>query len=393
VASEVARTQLRLVDVFFYSLQIAPLVWSSLRVVNQCEPAGRPAELAQGYAILAILAGSMRLQRLSRGWSSRAIAIAEHEGHQREVAWTLTRAAVLDVSDARFEDAELTSERSRVITEQVGDLRLWEETRTLQSMKSLYAGEFERGLERYREVERLSHRSGNRQVECWSLMGQSVLLSRLGRDVEAIPFQEAALAMIDEDAMKSEAICLFGLLALSKLRTKNPGDAYHAADRALWHIRSMRPVAYWLQPALAGVAEVFLTLEEEGFGSGGPEWLSLQRQRQDALAPMRVFARHVPVGRPWAHVLQGLACWLDGRSARARGHWLRGIELAERMNTRYEGARAHFELGRHMPVDEAERVHHLSRAADQFEKLGSAHDARRAHEELGRSGAANRGGA
>jgi tetratricopeptide (TPR) repeat protein len=393
VASEIARVQLRLVDVFFYSMQLYPLLWSSLRVVNQCEPAGRPPELAQGYAILGILAFTAGLERLGRGWSARGIAIAEASGYEREVAWTLTRNAVLDVSDAHFGDAESTTERSRLITERVGDLRLWEETRTLQSMKNLFAGEFERGLERYREVERLSRRSGNRQVECWSRMGQGVLLSRLGRDAEAISYYADARPLVDEDAMKSEAICLFGLLALSRLRTDDLPAAYEAADRALWHIRSMRPIAYWLQPALAAVAEVFLTLREQAWGPDSEVRLSLPRRGRQALAGVRSFARHVPVGRPAALLWEGLAAWLDGHEIRARRRWQRCIELSEQMGTPYERARAHLELGRHMSLQEEGRSYHLSLASDQFDRLGSRSEWTRAQAEITRSGDAIRGGA
>jgi len=394
VASEVARTQLRLVDVFFYSLQVAPLIWSSLRVVNQCEPAGRAPELAQGYAILGILAGAARLDRLGRGWSARGIAIAEANGHEREVAWTLTRRAVLDVSDAHFEDAEALAERSRTISERVGDLRLWEETRTLQAMSSLFAGELEQGLERYREVGRLSRRSGNRQIECWSRMGQGLLLSRLGRDTDALRMYEEARPMVDEDAMamKSEAVCLFGLLALSRLRTGDPPGAYEAADRALWHIRAMRPIAYWLQPPLAAVVEVFLALQEEGWGPDGEIRRALPRRGRQALAGLRAFATHVPVGRPSALLWRGLVAWLERRPTRARRYWKRSIELAEQMGTPYERARAHLEIGRHMSLHEEGRSYHLSQALEQFGQLGSITDSGRAQAELDRSADAIRGG-
>src|SRR6185369_11428929 len=75
VAEEAGRVQLRLTEVFFYSLRTLPILWSALRIVNQCEPAGPSAPLAQGYVILAILAGSARLRRLGDPWARRAVEI------------------------------------------------------------------------------------------------------------------------------------------------------------------------------------------------------------------------------------------------------------------------------------------------------------------------------
>ncbi len=50
-----------------------PLIWSSLRLVNQCEPVGPSPYLAEGYMNLGVLAGIAPLPRLSI-WPSNCSA-------------------------------------------------------------------------------------------------------------------------------------------------------------------------------------------------------------------------------------------------------------------------------------------------------------------------------
>jgi tetratricopeptide (TPR) repeat protein len=377
VAGEAGRVQLRLTDTFFYSLRLSAIVWSSLRVVNQCAPAGPLPELAQGYVILALLAGAARTSRLAEAWGRRALAIAEGTGVERDVAWIRTRRAVYMVGDCRWADGEAEVSRAIAVTERVGDLRLWEEARTLQALMSSFSGRYEQALSLFREALRLSRRTGNRQIECWALVGQGGVLSRLGREEEAARLIEAALGMIGEDVMKAEAICAHGILALVRLRMGDAPGAYESADRAVWHIRSMKPVAYWTQPALAGAAEVLLALREAQWGPTAALRASVELRAAEAVIAMRRFAWHFPLGRPHAALWNGLAAWLAGRRRRAFRCWTRTTALAEQLGTPYERARAHLEIGRHLPLEAADRRHHLYQAEDLLARLGCVTDVAR----------------
>src|SRR5262249_58236681 len=112
VAAPIGRVQLRLTDACFSSLRLAPPLWSSLRTVNVCEPAGPSPELAQGYVILALLAGAVPLRRLASLWSRRAAAIAEQAGTERDVAWILSRIAVIQIADCDWKGAEAGNRRA-----------------------------------------------------------------------------------------------------------------------------------------------------------------------------------------------------------------------------------------------------------------------------------------
>ena len=377
IAGEVARVQLRLTETFFFSLRVMPIIWSSLRVVNQCEPAGPSPELAQGYAMLALLASPARFPRLAARWARRGLAIAEGTGVERYVAWVASRVCVNYLSECRWSDAEAAVSRATSIAERVGDLRLWAEVRAEGAMLAMFRGEFERSLTLFQESHALSRRSGNRQIACWGLTGEGGSLSRMGRDREAVDRLDDAFDMIDEDIMKTEALCVLGTLALARLRLGDRGAASEIGDRALWYIRSMDPIAYWTVYTIAATAEVFVTLREQS----APD-ASLERRMHHAVRAVRRFARHFPVGQPAALLWQGGESWIGGLEARALRLWGRAVDVAERLGMPYERARAHLEIGRHLPRQAEGRAHHLHQAADLLERLGCETDLARARAEV-----------
>jgi tetratricopeptide (TPR) repeat protein len=392
IAGEVARAQLRLTDMFFYSVEIVPLVWSSLRVVNQCESAGPSPELAQGYVLSALLASAGRVNRLADRWARRALAIAERTGAERNAAWVLSRTTLLQIANCRWADAEVAIDRARVIAERVGDVRLWEETRTIAANVAFYTGKFERGLALYQDAYRLSRRSENRQIACWALLGQAAMLSRLGRNQDAIRHYDAARQLIDETSMKTEALGAWAGLGLARLQTGDTAGAYEAADRALWYVRTIRPVAYWLQAAIASTAEVFLTLLETKWAPDETTRSAVRANAQASVAGLRRFARHFLLAEPYALLWRGLAAHLEGRSRRAMRLWQSAIALANRLETPYESARAHLEIGRHLPSEADGHRHHLEQAALQFERLGCTVELAQAQRALTRTGAGARDG-
>lgn len=376
VAEEAGRVQLRLTEVYFYSLRALPILWSALRIVNQCEPAGPSAPLAQGYAILAILAGLARVRRLGDPWVRRALEIAGATGAEQTVAWVQSRAAVYRIPDCRWDEIDTAVGEATRIAERCGDLRLWTETWIISANADLYRGNYERGLVASRNVERLSRRSGNQQGECWAMLAQAGLLIRLGRADEAQRLADAALLLADRETMKSEAICALGGLAMARLLTGDRAGAYEAGERAVSQMREIKPVAYWLQNALSLNAEALLSLQEtEGTPAASPG----RRLADEAVDTLCRFARQLPLARPHAHLWRGLSLWLAGKEQRAMREWQEAASLGNRLGLRYEVARAHFEIGRHLPEGES-RASHLREAQEEFERLGSAAELERIRE-------------
>jgi tetratricopeptide (TPR) repeat protein len=201
---------------------------------------------------------------------------------------------------------------------------------------------------------------------------------RQGRDAEAIALAEEALSLIDEEALKTEALLALGVLGLARLRRGELMGAFEAADRAVWHLRAMPPVAYWMQSTLAATAEVLWSLRERNWHPDAGMAAMLAARANHALAALSRFGRRFPLGRPSAALWQGLAAWVRGRRKPAMRHWRRALALADRYGAPYESARAHLELGRHLDPAALDRRQHLRRAEESFLELGCSADAERA---------------
>jgi len=384
VSGAATHAQLRLTEVFFYSMRFVPIVWSLLRQVNQSEPVGPSAGLAHGYLMCAVLAGAAPLPRLSTRWCRQALAIAERTGAEREVALVCSRTAAIAIGLCRWVEADVALKRAVRIAGETGDIRLFEECHCQAALLGLYRGDVESGLPLLREANRLSRRTGNRQVECWSLLGQADVLLRLGRDEEALPLYCEVVEKLDAGAMRTDSIWAFSMLALARLRTGDLAGAHEWAGRGLALIVTTAPVAYWMQQASAALAEVFLGLLDTAMRDDVRSKLQLVTQARGACGALRRYARHFPLGRPHYQLWEGTRAWHGGHRRRAFRHWRRSVRLAGAQGMPYELARAHLEIGRHLPADDPGRSRHLTQALDLARRYDFVREIARVDAELGR---------
>jgi hypothetical protein len=351
VVEAIGRVQTLLVEVYFYSMRSLPIVWSTLRYLNLTEPAGPSVDLSRAYVFLAVVTGMASMPRLAARWSRHAIAIAEGTSTPGAVAYALNRATAVALAHCWWEEAAQNIRRSDAIAGEIGDMRLCEEARTQAGLLALYHGPLRPGLTPLRSAFELSRRSGSKQGACWSLLGEGDLLVRLGRAVEAVPLFEDAMHRLDEQAMRTEAIWACGGLALASLRLDEPERALAQARRVLGHLAAGAPVAFWTQQGIAAAAEVLLTLLER-CPQGDPRRRALAGDAAAACAGMRRYARRFPLGRAHGQLWNGLLAWSAGRPRRAMRTWRAAIATARALGLPYEEARAHAEIGRHLPADD-----------------------------------------
>jgi tetratricopeptide (TPR) repeat protein len=370
-----------LTEVYFYSLQALPVIWSTLRHLNATELCGPSPDLSRAYIHLAVVASVAPLPRLAARWSQHAIDIAERTATPRVVAYALTRSVAVEIAHCRWSDARAHVDRAEVIAGEIGDMRLCEEAWTESGLLALYHGPLEPGLGPFQRAFELSRRSGSKQGACWSLLGQGDVLVRLGRPSEAVPLFEDAMSRLDEQAMRTEAIWAYGGLALACLRLGEHQRALESARRVLDQVTSGAPVAYWTQQGTAATAEVFLTLLEQRREHAG-ERQRLAAEATAACAAVRRYARRFPLGRAHSALWDGLREWQADRPRRAMQRWRRTIRTAQAHEQPFEEARAHFEIGRHLPAADAERRVHLERAQALAQSLGYAYELDRIRDAL-----------
>jgi tetratricopeptide (TPR) repeat protein len=367
----IGRVQTQLIEVYFYSLRVVPVIWSTLRQLNVTEPFGPSAELSRAYIYLAVICGVASLPRLAARWARHSVAIAEGAAAPGAVAYALNRSTAVELAHCWWEAAEAHIERADAIASAIGDMRLCEEARTEAGLLALYRGPLQPGLAPLQSAYQLSRRSGSKQGACWSLLGQGDILVRLDRAKQAVPLYEEALRRLDEKAMRTEAIWACGGLALACLRLNEPQRALEQARRAVGHLPPGTPVAYWIQHGTAAAAEVLLTLLE-CCPESDPGRRRLAQDAAAAVAGLRRYARRFPLGRAHALLWDGLLQWLSGRPRRALRRWHAALATARALVCPYEEARAHLEIARHLAAGDAEWTTHMESAQVLFEQTGCA---------------------
>jgi eukaryotic-like serine/threonine-protein kinase len=375
------RLLMRLTDAFIYAQEALPVLWSGLRMLNLCEPAGPTPELARGYTVMAVVAGTVPLHRVADAWVKRAHEVAEAVGRPVDLAYVLNRNAVCAVYQGRWQDVETWLSRATAMVDSLGDLRLAEECRSLLTVSALYRGQFSRCLPLMDWLEASAARRGAMQSLHWAMHYRAYMLLRLGEHARARAALEPALAWTEAHGGVTDRIIVDGTLALLCLREGDGVGARAAAEKALVRLSAGKPVAHFVFFGATTVAEVLLTLWARE--TPGPGLQALTHGARAALKAVEDFAKVFPFGEAAAWLWRGCEAWLSGKHRKAFHAWRRCVEVSEARGTPYEGARARLEWASHLPGDDPERAALLARAAEDFRRLEARDDLARVQSEQG----------
>ncbi|MDP8936344.1 MAG: hypothetical protein M3O23_01145, partial [Actinomycetota bacterium] len=370
--AEAAAGYVRLVETYWFSNESVPMLYASLAGLNVAERAGPSPDLARAYAIICMASGSVPLHRLARIYSRRALETAEAVGQLEPLAYCTLMTSLYAVGVGQWERARTGLRRALDIFEELGDRRFSGYARALLGMTANARGDFDDGSRWFSELHAHAERHGNVQHQIWGLAGRAMGWLRKGRPDEALPLLQVGHTLVHEAPDPSEAVRVEGLLAVAHLRRGDHARAERAATAAWEAVAGQRSVAAigLLQPYWA-LCDVSLALWERGEDSGA----ALTRR---ALRELRRYARLFPIGRPRALANRGVALWLGGRRRAAHRSWRAGLATAERLGMPYEVARAHYEIGRHLPESDPARRSHLEQAAQLFADLSADDDLARA---------------
>ncbi|MCY1018539.1 serine/threonine-protein kinase [Pyxidicoccus sp. MSG2] len=361
------RLLMRLTDAYIYAQEALPVLWSGLRMLNLCEPAGASPELARGYTNMAVVVGTVPIHPVAEAWAGRARDVAERVGSPSDLAYVLVRNAVYAAYVARWAEVEEWVLRAIGIVDSTGDLRLAEECRSFLNVTYLYQGRFSQSLPLLAWLETSARRRDAAQSQHWALHYQAHIHLRLGDYVKARALLEQTLEWTEAHGGITDRIIVEGTLALLRLREGNPGGAREAAEKALAKLSAGKPVAHFVYFGAMSVAEVLLTLWEQ---DGGVD-ASLAASAKAARKAVDAFAKVFPFGKPASLLWRGREAWVAGDAPRAYESWRRCIHAAEKKGTAFEAARARLELARHLPSDDPARRMHAQRAAELFTELGT----------------------
>ncbi|HND50491.1 MAG TPA: hypothetical protein PLL95_18120, partial [Anaerolineales bacterium] len=180
-------------------------------------------------------------------------------------------------------------------------------------------------------------------------------------------FRNAA-ALLSGNNAAIDKIRYYGASAQAVLQRGDLQAAKEFAEQAMSLISKVKPTSFYILEGYAGVSEVYLTALEHGINS---EDLKSARR---AVKALHEFGHLLKVGQPRAWLHQGLLHWAEGQQKKAYRGWKKSLALAEQLSMPYETARAHYEIGRHLPPHESARQIHLEKANEIFTALGAKYE-------------------
>jgi tetratricopeptide (TPR) repeat protein len=262
--------------------------------------------------------------------------------------------------------------------EELGDQRFWYWCSCNLMAMLFLQGKFRSSLKLAENVYLSSLNHDRLDMEVRGLLGMAGCHIRLGQLDEA----NRAMASLSDLAGRNGVTSdhkreMQGLQALLRMRQGRQEEAAEAAEQMLAASRGARPFYFGFYMGYAGAAEVYLALwEDEATGD------RLTEQASRACKALRKYARVFPVGRVSERLRRGSFYWLSGRPAMAHRMWRASLDMAGRLGMPYDLGLAHYEIGRHLPTDRAERTAHLTNAVAVLTKVGAADAVLRAERAL-----------
>ncbi|MEZ4712665.1 MAG: BTAD domain-containing putative transcriptional regulator [Caldilineaceae bacterium] len=219
-------------------------------------------------------------------------------------------------------------------------------------------------------------------AKLWGFVGQAECSIHLGdmSHTKLKSYLDAALALPQENFDESQKIRLYGCQAQVYLAQDELVLAQQAAETVLSLIEHNPIPTYWALEGYSGVMEVYLRLWENGQHSKRVT-METEAFAKAANAVCQGFwqmTRVYAIARPRANIYQGTIHWLNGKHKKAHQAWQKGINHDKALGMRFDEGLAHYEMARHLPVEDTERQVNLHQAIRIFSELGTGYDLERA---------------
>lgn len=360
----------RLGHIYYQMNNPIPLIFGNVMGSNLAEQAGLKSPiLVRGYTNMCIASGVLPRHHWAIAYRDRAHAMGRDVGDLPSLSYSLAGCAVYELGAALWADAAKSLREAIEIDARIGDMRHYDESKSILSIVLFHQGEFRYGMETAAEVLERATRRKDVIPQVWShTLRAEVLLrqSRPGTLHEAIDGYEKSLKLLEQNIDQASDIRASGALALAYWRNDDPLRALDLAAATAKKTLG-NPTAPYAIEGYAGVAEVFL-------GAWEKEGSRHRAAAKKACKAMAKFAGVFPLGQPRLKLFQGWFHWLDGNPEKARLYWEESLKEAERLNMPYEQARALLYLGKHVLSGE-EKAGALNRSLEILNRLHVQHEA------------------
>lgn len=375
---EAARTYATLVENYYHANENVPLVYAVLCMTNITERIEPSPELANAYANMCTLAGTIPIHSLARSYSQRARDAAKIINDLSAQVYVLLITGIYFQGIGDWEEVEKDGAQASAISSQLGDTRRWGEALTLLGTATNYRGQFSRSIGLFKQVYESALKDDNVLQQAWALSGESCAQVYLGQFDITISQGQKALILLTKTVDRTEEIRALGSMAIAYLRKGEYQLSQKAAVQARDLIALSPPTVYSTLDGYAGVAETCLKLWEMETENGRHNLklanIDLKTEAHNACKAIEQYAHVFSIGRPGSLLFRGLYQWLSGRHGQAQRSWKKSFEVAKVMGMVYHQGRAQLEIAGHLPPDHPDRNRHMDNAEKLLSQTGAIYD-------------------
>jgi class 3 adenylate cyclase/tetratricopeptide (TPR) repeat protein len=368
-----ARTYQLLSEIFYFTNEGLLSLYAAILCLNLCEAAGPSYELAEAYAVMCVLIGSLGQRRWAETNYQRALAVASAIGQSSATAHVLRLTALYRLEDGQWEKAEQDLTRAIEILDDWGNKRHWGDATAMLASLAAFRGQLDRASQLFIEI--AGPRSGSLLHRTISAVWRGRVANLQGRFEESIALLKTALELSTDSSdpltLVHAKIHAWAFLASAYLRQGRLVLAREAAEMTCQLIADSKAGAFQVNIGMAAIVEVNLALCER---DGSLSDLQRQQLLSSAGRLCKQLRRSSRASQARAWHSQGLYLWHSGKHPQALKAWQKSVACAEELQMPYDEAVACYAIGRHAPGEEDARREHLQRARDLFDRIGAPYD-------------------
>lgn len=366
---QAARAYHQFSQIYYLANESTLAFHSAVRMTNLAERIGVSPELGVGYASMAIAMGFVRFDSLAETYVRLALNTARKVDRPANSASVFANTGLYRSGMGQWEQARELINQSTELCEKIGDNSLLVENLACLVHVIYYTGDIKGGLQLADRIYNIAAQTNNILHQGWGLSHKTMGLLYQGKFDAIIPLVTSSLDMLLHSPNLVTKIKTHGLLASTRVRQGRHADALDHAKILLELTEHSQPTSLATYEGHIGAAETYLKLWEADTET--QQWSAPARI---TCTVMRQFAKVFPFGRPRALLYDGLYQFLSGKPPEAFRLWQKSVFEAGQLNMPYEAGLAHYEIGRHLPLTDPNRQHHLQSANQFFTRLGAAYD-------------------
>ncbi len=343
------------------------VLYVTLSALNLSERGALRMHHARLAAVMGAVMGLVPVHRLARFYFEKAQTISSRLGDAALQAFVLAHRGYYEAGIGQWQEAEDDLVRSRALYDEIGDVRLAEESVSILAYALFFKGELKRSEALYGVLERSGEERLDTQIMSWGATNRVKVLVRTGQ-----------LARADELLKRVDQLLVDGITSAVRdgIRVeleRARGDlaaacavAVAAADR----IERSEPRSFMVVSTYALVAEALLAGWKASLEDGrSDDARRLRKRAAQANRALAKIARVFPIAEPARLLHRGTFEDLAGRPARARALWQKSASIAAERELPFQEALALRALSSMSDVED--RAAKRERAQMLIDRLGA----------------------